>query len=420
MFNPDIQKQLKATPDGVEHQFYASSREIHERLSNQAVGKGLTLIGFSSSGKSTRRLYRFVSCGHEQDISISNVHSDCFECKTCKDILYKQEAADHGLTLIGDAVEVRGSGTRRYRFDSCGHERDIKLDHVRVGNFRCQVCYEARLHSEAKDAGLEIVSASGLGTRYRVYNFISCGHKQDVRLDQVANGQIKCNTCFNARLTSEAASAGFTLLNVYASKPHCSLYECNVCGQSAEFARSNMRVSSIRCSKCLYNSRVDVANSAGVEFIGVSTTRKKHYRFLLPCGHEKEHTINYVKQKHIPCAVCGDTSWVHSSFVYLLMITDINGFSWLKIGHTRNVHSRIKQYGLAKGTEVGVLSTVECDTRTTAIKLEKEIIKKFAYHKLCDSLMMGYHTKSGHSECFNTECLPAVMEVFNNGGQFAI
>jgi hypothetical protein len=84
-------------------------------------------------------MYRFQECGHEQQIQPSLVRLLRFECRTCFEERLESEAQDAGLILLGSA---KRNAYYRYQFVGCGHHQEISTQAVRLKNFRCQTCEE--------------------------------------------------------------------------------------------------------------------------------------------------------------------------------------------------------------------------------------------------------------------------------------
>ena len=78
-----------------------------------------------------------------------------------------KEAKAVGLTLIGPG---RNTDHRSYRFNDCGHERDIHTVRVRRNSFKCNQCLQIKLESEAKAVGLTLIGA-GRDRQHRTYRF---------------------------------------------------------------------------------------------------------------------------------------------------------------------------------------------------------------------------------------------------------
>lgn len=115
-----------------------------DKLNQEAAKANLTLIG---AGKNAYyRLYRFNSCNHEREITVGEVRSGVFKCHHCQQDKINKEASCVGLTIIGKG---KNKDYRLYRFDSCGHEQEIQVGDVRINNFNCQTCGDSQWTKES-------------------------------------------------------------------------------------------------------------------------------------------------------------------------------------------------------------------------------------------------------------------------------
>jgi len=162
---------------------------FEQRLAAEAAAERLTLIGPAT--KPTDRMYRFIDCGHEREISPGAIRLGHVRCKACFDLEVERTATEHGLEVIGPG---RDANYRQYRFTACGHEREIAPGAVRRGNVFCRHCFEATLAEQARAAGVEIVGPAK-ATGYRRYRFIACGHEQDMQTVHVRLEGFHCQTC---------------------------------------------------------------------------------------------------------------------------------------------------------------------------------------------------------------------------------
>lgn len=100
-----------------------------------AEGKGLTYLGISELGGVFRK-FKFNKCGHIKDINATCVSIDRFECKDCITLRYKEEAKSVGIEYIEN---VGTEGYSKYKL-SCGCIKVLRRDHVRDGSFLCDFC----------------------------------------------------------------------------------------------------------------------------------------------------------------------------------------------------------------------------------------------------------------------------------------
>jgi len=158
------------------------------------LAHGLKVIG---NGKdSHHRLFQFIDCLHEQDARISAVKIGNFRCQTCLDDKLAKEANENGLELL----EIFRNGTQtfgKYIFTECGHHQDIRCGDVRKGkDFKCQQCFQEKIHSEASAVGLELIETFRRAkATYGRYKFIECGHTHEIACTAVRSGEFKCRTC---------------------------------------------------------------------------------------------------------------------------------------------------------------------------------------------------------------------------------
>ena len=99
----------------------------------EAAAHGAVIVG--AGRDAGHRTYK-LDCGHEQEVQFGAMRRGEFHCRTCLDNKLKAEAAEQGAVIVGAGRNVRH---RTYRLE-CGHEQEVSVSHMRVGNFRCQTC----------------------------------------------------------------------------------------------------------------------------------------------------------------------------------------------------------------------------------------------------------------------------------------
>lgn len=162
------------------------------KLSGEAAAVGLELLG---AGKNKHyRTYRFIPCGHEQEIVTACVRRRQFTCRACYEQRLNAEANLAGLDRLAAG---RAKGVHRYRFLGCGHEQELQASKVRRGAIRCQTCLDNKHHAEANAVGLRLLApARSTGNvLYRSYQFERCGHTQDIQPGSVRSNQFMCQLC---------------------------------------------------------------------------------------------------------------------------------------------------------------------------------------------------------------------------------
>jgi len=184
------------------------------RHENEAEIANLTIIRPSdeSFGKSYKNyyLYRFNKCGHTQNISVLNVRTQEFKCRTCLDLKIKQEAESVDLTFISksNADKLSCKNTARkynlYRFNKCNHYQDIHVQQVRDNSFKCKACTLEQQIKEADEVNLTLLfkTNESFGKNYKDYNcykFNSCGHEQNIRTFDIRHNAFECRECAGLR-----------------------------------------------------------------------------------------------------------------------------------------------------------------------------------------------------------------------------
>jgi hypothetical protein len=181
-------------------------KSIKKKLKTEAKEAGLLLVGESKDHR--RRKYKWVSCGHEEELKTGHVRDKSVRCSTCLERLFSKQATMAGLILLGKTEDDRPA--RRYKYLSCGHVQEILLSSVRqainknilIGN--CTSCMELRHASDARNCGLKLLgSAIDRHKRpalYRSYKKISCGHIADYQVSNVRGGAANCEICEESSL----------------------------------------------------------------------------------------------------------------------------------------------------------------------------------------------------------------------------
>ncbi|MGL4843829.1 MAG: hypothetical protein ACRC2Y_04320 [Aeromonas veronii] len=158
---------------------------------------------------------------------------------------HEAEAAEQGLTIVGAG---KNANNRIYRFNKCGHEQELAVCAVRRGNCRCSQCLHHKLEQEAAARGLELIG-KGKNRQYRLYRFNKCGHERELAVCAVRSGECRCLQCQKQKLEQEAAEQELTTVGA-GKNNHYRLYRCVKCGNEQEFAVSSVRAGNCMCSNC--------------------------------------------------------------------------------------------------------------------------------------------------------------------------
>lgn len=114
-------------------------------------------------------MYQFLACGHQQDIGYKDVRSGSFKCRTCLTESYAKQAQSVGLTLIKQTKARVGL----FKFNECGHVREIDHKSVRLNTFVCQEC-EGSWATRPSNLYVNLISLQG-------EQLVKVGHAKDVQ-----------------------------------------------------------------------------------------------------------------------------------------------------------------------------------------------------------------------------------------------
>ena len=119
-------------------------------------------------------------------------------CQECLENSYSKYCKDKGdWTYIGTKGEKIGA-RRWVSCNKCGTEKIVQMHQLPTQWITCENCFNEQIVREAKEAGLIFNGKSKYGgnkpeTR-RNYT-MPCGHDRDIRLDHVRQKAFKCNIC---------------------------------------------------------------------------------------------------------------------------------------------------------------------------------------------------------------------------------
>lgn len=381
---------------------------LEERLKNEALKAGLNIVG--NGNKTSTRVYECRKCNYRFENLIRNIRiKQNQECTNCEENRFKKEALAIGLELVGKGSEIR---YRSYRFIECRHIEEFQMTHVRLGNVKCSKCSEIKYEEEAAKYGLKILG-SGKKPRYRKYKFLKCGHTKEMLPANVRRSGGSCEICFETKIKKEAKKAGLQFIKK-ANKRNRYTYKVINCGHLQDFALEKVRNKAIRCSICLQMKHEKEAAKYGLKIIGRGkkpTTRK--YKFN-KCGHTKEMEPVAVRLGFFNCQICEDTSRTQPSNVYLLKIKS-GDMQWLKLGYSKRIDSRIKQYQLPTNSKITKLSVLKFQTGNAAHDFESSLHKKFKKQRLPSNKMKEFHA-TGFDECYPLEIKDTLLKELANLG----
>ena len=375
---------------------------LEERLESDALKAGLNIVG--KGDKASIRVYECRKCNYRFENQISNIRTKKNqECINCEEDRFKKEALAIGLELVSKGTQ---NAYRNYKFIKCGHIEKFQITHVRRDNVKCSKCSEIKYEKEAAEYGLKILG-SGQKPTYRKYKFLNCGHIKEMLLVNVRRSGGSCEICFETKIKEDAKKAGLQFIKK-TNKRNRYAYKVIKCGHFQDFLLEKVRNKQIRCSICLQIKHEKEAAKYGLKILGPgkkSTLRK--YKFD-ECGHTKEMEPGNVRLGFFNCQICEDTSRTQPSNVYLLKIK-AGDMQWLKLGYSKRIESRIKQYQLPTNSKIIKLSVVKFKTGNAAHNIESSIHRKFKKHRLPSKKMKKFHT-TGFDECYPMEMKETLLK----------
>ncbi len=343
-------------------------------------------------------LFRFDSCGHEQEIQVGHVRRNILVCRTCISNKRVNDACAKGLTLL----EASRKSYWRYRFNNCGHEQEIQPDKVRRGAFKCHKCVEQKLKNEAELVGLKWLKQTR--ENYGLFQFNSCGHEKEIANCCVRDNNFRCHICLDTKRADEAAAVGLTWLKQ--TRWAYGLFRFNECNHEQEFRNDHVQKNNFRCRKCLEEKWESEAHMVGLTWIKSTSKDYGLFRFNC-CGHEQEITNDNARKNTFACQTCGETWATRNSNLYIHVI-EVQGEQIIKVGISRVIARRATQYGLPDDAQIVTPLIVPFETGKLASDAETKVLRAFKHAK--HPAAEHFFTKSGQSECFRPEFLSAILE----------
>ena len=367
----------------------------------QAAEAGLEILGPASDSHYLH--YRFIECGHNQEITKVSVRKHEFSCQTCLAAKLEAEANKRCLTIVG-----KGSNAnyRLYQNTACKHQYELVTSGVRLAGERdsqpypCPSCLYLQRLEEAKVAGLLLYGeAKRMDSKNKSYLYHApCGHSLERRVDQVRGGDWRCQACIDTKLNEEADKAGLRLVGKGGDKAYRT-YQFKECGHVKEVTTASVRSGTFHCDICFWNDVDDVLSKRGLKILDRGKKGDSRLFQLLDCGHIQDIALQNAKDGSFVCHECDETSYTLPSNLYLLHMIAPD-FEWLKLGYAKVVETRVKQYRLLDNTIVEPLAVIPTHTGEEAIKLEKLLERKHKAMKLEPTRMRRWHRNSGFTECY--------------------
>lgn len=202
--------------------------------------------------------------------------------------------------------------------------------------------------SEAHDAGLILVGKSERGSGYRKYQFKECKHHQDIFTSDVRRMKFGCKICRENKIIDNMLMNDFILISKIAD-------------------------------------------------------RTGYYKCIKPCGCEDTMYSSNILRNRWSCNLHKITMMTKPSKIYLVRFT-VAEFSWLKLGHARDISHRLKTMKFKLPFSYELLREVEFSSRISANKIEASIHSTFKSYRINPGVMYDY-INSGTHECYPVDML---------------
>lgn len=180
---------------------------FEEQIAEAASQRGFTVL--SKTNDALFRVMKRDKCGHISNIRHSNMKSKSlddldYKCSQCLEIRFEQEALEKNLTYLGTAINKTGI-FRHYRFNTCGHTRDINPAAVARSAIDCQQCKEDKYKQSAENAGLVYIGACKVKSDCKRTYQLPCGHNKELRMDHARDGSYLCDICGDSHYTKPSS-----------------------------------------------------------------------------------------------------------------------------------------------------------------------------------------------------------------------
>jgi len=329
---------------------------------------------------------------------------------------HKTEANLVGYDLIGYS---KAHTIAIYRCRLCGYIFDRKpiatKNSIKKGhNVVCNGCKEIELLDFENKYNISIDrSVTG---NIKVFTYNSCGHKSKQPLDNLKKSIANCSCCYEDNLLKAAKDFGIELIGSLDKKGYV-LGRFNKCGHEKHFKKidiSKRKTPCTVCKICDVNRFKEEASNVGLEFLGDALNFKHGYRsYKLPCcGSIKDLRLDHVRDGVYTCDICGNSHCKFESDIYLFEITYKDNV-WLKLGYSKNIVQRFREYGLPEGAEYKVLKVIKVHTGKEARRIENSIHAKLKNIVIDKNIQLQFHTKSGSSECYEIKYKGLILDILN-------
>lgn len=261
-------------------------------------------------------------------------------------------AKENNLEIIGQPIGEQKDNIKYlyYKFLECGHRQNIDTNLVRKKLFKCRQCEQQRLEDTARSVGLKLLERAHKGTP-GLYEFESCGHTQRIGYDAVGKGLFRCRTCYyedetvDSRRQGHAEKQGLVLVE-NSDVASVGVYKRLSCGHTFNYQHSAIKAANkgkyrVGCEECK-----DIDASDFLKELGATLVKRgnPNTTYIRSCGHEHSDSMRQMKNRGLsPCKYCKTESVISKAMELGLEPTEnVNSYGkgtykYLKCEHTRNL-----------------------------------------------------------------------------------
>ncbi|MEI4469670.1 GIY-YIG nuclease family protein [Frigidibacter sp. MR17.24] len=243
----------------------------------------------------------------------------------------------------------------------------------------------------AHDKGFEITAR----VRDRFHLALRCHTCAALSVSKIftlRTAQPLCPNCLESAWRTEADAAGLTWLHRDPDDRHYGHYRMP-CGHTARrqfelVGRAARGETGLRCETCHDAKEAAEAQVHGWELVGADPDKDPNYRIYTHvgegperCGHRQRIARANMQSQRVQCTSCS-TGWSASpSWIYAMRIRHPDGAEFVKLGYSRNPHSRL-HYQLKRRPDLDaeILRRIPVRTGHRALQIEKRMHRKLRQH----------------------------------------
>ncbi|WP_028095528.1 hypothetical protein [Pseudodonghicola xiamenensis] len=209
-----------------------------------------------------------------------------------------------------------------------------------------------------------------------------CGALTAQKLYTMRKAQPACAACQHTSIETNARIAGLSFLGYDPEKRHRGLFRAP-CGHEVvrQFGLVQRIVEGrcrLRCETCHSAKEQEEATVRGWKLLGADPQGNQNYRlYRHACGAEQRIARANMQSGRFGCHGCGATWSAAQSYLYAIRLELPTGLRVMKLGFSRDPHSRLQHQLLLKpGIQAELLQTIQQASGHAAMCREKALHRK--------------------------------------------